>query len=87
MAVTKYIMPAATGTPAAAQCLMYYYCDTDAEKPVTGLTAGDMAFAKDNNKLYKATGATTWAEVGGGAGGSTLESHADLVSSATAIAI
>lgn len=40
--------------------------DTDAEKPVTGLQAGWRYFALDNDKLYKATDATTWEEIGAG---------------------
>lgn len=50
----------------------YLVCDTDAEKPASGLVAGDLAFAVDNGKLYKATDATTWVELAAGAGGPVI---------------
>ncbi len=46
-----------------------YVCDTDAEKPSSGLIVGSLAFAKDSNKIYKATSTTNWTEIGA-AGGS-----------------
>lgn len=47
----------------------YYICDTDAEKPTSGLDIGDLCYTKDQNKFYVATGATTWLEKGATEGG------------------
>ena len=45
-----------------------YICDTYAERPTSGLLPGSRLFALDNGKVYRATNATTWAELGGGGG-------------------
>lgn len=45
-----------------------YYCDTEAELPATGLVPGSFGFATDTGKVYRATNATTWVELGGGGG-------------------
>jgi hypothetical protein len=49
----------------------YYVGDTDAEKPTTGLIVGSLYFAVDNGKLYKATSATNWTEIGAAGGGAS----------------
>lgn len=45
-------------------CLSYYICDTDAEKPTSGLNPGDLAVALDTYKIYFAKDSTTWQEYG-----------------------
>jgi hypothetical protein len=45
-----------------------YLCDTYAERPTSGLVAGSRMFCADNGKIYRATNATTWEEIGGGGG-------------------
>jgi len=43
-----------------------FVCDTDAEKPASGILMGDIAIALDNAKLYISTNGTTWTEKGSG---------------------
>jgi hypothetical protein len=62
-----------------------YVCDTWAERPTSGLIPGSRCFALDTGKLWRATNATTWTEIGGGSGGAawgeitgTLSGQTDL---------
>ena len=55
----------------------FYICDTDAEKPSSGLWPGDLCFAIDTGKLYGAVAPTTWKEIGAGSAWSTLIKKAD----------
>ena len=59
---------------AEAECppIVIYRCDTDSEKPMTGLSTGDLCITLDNSRLYFATSPTAWAQQtnqGGGGGG------------------
>lgn len=45
----------------ASPSYRYYHCDTEAERPTSGLRAGDICYATDTQKFYVATSATTWA--------------------------
>src|SRR4051794_27675717 len=66
---------------ATGMSLTYYVCDTDAEKPVTGLVVGDSCFCKDNNKTYVATSATAWVEKGASATTATFNPNLQTSSS------
>lgn len=57
------------GNPASGPTL--YVCDEEADKPNESIPAGSSAFVIASGKQYCATNATTWAELGGGAGGSS----------------
>ena len=47
-----------------------YVCDTWAERPTSGLIGGSRCFVLEDGKIYRATNATTWVEIGGSQGGS-----------------
>ena len=62
-----------------------YVCDTWAERPTSGLIGGSRCFVLEDGKIYRATNATTWVEIGGSQGGSawgditgTLSAQSDL---------
>jgi len=46
----------------------YFVCDIEADRPVTGLVEGDLAYTRDSNKLWTAASATTWQAVIGSSG-------------------
>ena len=51
-----------TGDGTDTACVVYYVADTDAGKPTTGLVIGDLCFAVDTKKFYKATSTTIWSD-------------------------
>ena len=74
MAVTRYVLP----SPEGAARVSFYMADTVGELPTT-MTAGDLAFSKDNTNLYRCTTTNqTWTNTGGG-GGVAMESYVPLV--------
>lgn len=46
----------------------YFNCTLASERPMSGLRAGDMAYAQDTHAFFLATGATTWQQLVGPAG-------------------
>lgn len=59
-------------TEVGCVALCIWHCDTTAELPSSGMSAGDFAFDKQTAKLYKATNATTLVELAAGAGGPVI---------------
>lgn len=47
--------------PVGYSGVRYYVCDTDIDKPSSGLTMGEKAFIKDSGVVYFATSTTGWA--------------------------
>ena len=43
---------------------VYYLCDLDSEKPISGLNKGDICYAIDTAKSYTATDSVTWQAFG-----------------------
>lgn len=63
MAIVKYLRALlVAGDPDSNNIL--YVCDTDAEKPGSGMTAGDMVVSLDTGQFYIALSATTLMEIG-----------------------
>lgn len=48
----------------------YFICDAYADRPTSGLNAGDQLFAIASANTYIATNATTWVQTNGGGSGS-----------------
>jgi hypothetical protein len=55
----------------------HFYCDTEGDRPVTGLTPLDTAFTASNGKYWKSASATSWVEApwGGGGGSCQVPTH------------
>jgi hypothetical protein len=66
--VARYLEKTNQTSGLSSRGTVYYIADTEAERPSSGLSEGDLCYTKDTDTLWKATDATTWAEVGGGGG-------------------
>jgi hypothetical protein len=56
----------------------YFICDTEAERPASGLSPGSLAYTKDTGKLWSATSPTVWSEITGGGAHPDLATHISL---------
>ena len=67
MAVKTYLFgPLVSGSTTIAALPRDYVCDTWAERPTSALIVGSRCFVVEDGKVYRATNATTWEEMGGG---------------------
>jgi hypothetical protein len=66
MANNRYLVTHLDDTPTGGPArVSMYIADTDAGKPSSGLNVGDLCVTLDSpQRLYIATGATTWIEIG-----------------------
>jgi hypothetical protein len=84
MTVRAHIWGPSTVTLPISSYPRDYVCDTDAEKPTSGLVVGSRCYCVDTGKVYRATAANAWTEVGGSGGSAwggitgTLSNQSDL---------
>ena len=64
---------------AGSLAFRYLICDTEAERPASGNLQGDLAFTKDTNKFWKATGPTIWVEVSHAQSHSAADHSGDVI--------
>ncbi|MEM3097456.1 MAG: hypothetical protein QXU32_01885 [Nitrososphaerales archaeon] len=75
MGVVTCFLPSDDGAQTAQH---YYIVDSEPELPIDNVQ-GDLAYTKDTTKLWKATGAGAWFEIGGAASEIFIAENKDTV--------